>query len=121
MADYIAITRESYLKAWTDFDLPGDDLLFVSEDNPTEEEQCVRAGLGFLPDFFLLMRAKVLLRANSTFSFWAHVLGDNERVFSPDLKGITPKAGVLQSVPFVEGNHCAISCVHPNCSDLYLT
>lgn len=120
MADYVAVSNKSYTAAWASFELPAEALTFVSEDDPTSEEQLVRAGLGFLPDFFLLMRARILMRANSTFSWWAHVLGNNERIFSPCLTGIEPRAGVLQDAPFVEGNWPAISCRHLNCSDLHL-
>lgn len=50
-------------------------------------------------DFFLMMRCKVLFRANSTFSWWAATLGD-ARVFSPMVRH---KVGWVD-VPFVEGN-----------------
>lgn len=120
LPDYIAVSRESYLRTCDENGLDRGRITFVSEDNPTEEEEMTRAGLGFLPDFSLLMRAHVLLRANSTFSWWAHTLGENERVFAPRLDGITPMAGITQDVPFSEGNWPAISLRHPNCSDLHL-
>lgn len=120
MEDYVAISRTSYMKACRDFNLPVQNLIFVSEDRPAIIPVLEQGGIGFLADFVRLMRAKVLLRANSTFSFWAGILGENERIFAPKLDEVLPVAGITQAVPFVEGNYPAISCVHPNCSDLHL-
>ena len=120
LADYVAISMPSYFDAIASAGLDRNKLTCIMPDSPIIEEQLVQAGLGFLPDFFALMRARVLLRANSTFSWWAATLGDNERVFAPKLDGIKPQAGITQSVPFAEGNWPAVSCVHPNCSDLHL-
>lgn len=120
MADYVAVSRVSYMKACRDFDLPVQNMVFVSEDGPAVIPMLEQAGIGFLADFVRLMRAQILLRANSTFSFWAGVLGENQRIFSPKLDGVVPAAGTTQAVNFTEGNHNAISCVHPNCSDLHL-
>lgn len=119
-AKFIAVSIPSYFEAIAKAGLDRNKLTCIMQESPILEEQLTQAGLGFLPDFFALMRARVLLRANSSFSWWAAVLGDNERVFAPKLDGIAPVAGVCQVVPFVEGNWPAISCVHPNCSDLHL-
>lgn len=59
--------------------------------------------LAMLPDFYRLMTAPVLFRANSTFSWWAATLG-NGRVFSPVIDGFTG-GQEHDDVPFVEGNH----------------
>lgn len=73
--------------------------------------------LSFLPDFYRLMRAPILFRANSSFSWWAAALGHG-RVFSPIITGLT--GGVEHdNVPFVEGNYprlCELSFV----TDLHL-
>lgn len=121
MPDFIAISSESYQRAIYKF-LPEWEPLghMVCSWSPLRSTPLERTGLDWLPDFCTLMRAQNLLRANSTFSWWAAALGDNERVFSPQLRGVTPERDVFQNVHFEEGNHCAISCVHPNCSDLYL-
>lgn len=121
MAEFIAISHQSYERAFQEFtpdfhNLPKMICAWDSHRSPMLEN----AGLGWLPDFVAMMRAVHLFRANSTFSWWAATLGDNARVFSPRLNGITPQAHAFQNVPFVEGNHSAISCFHPNCSDLYL-
>lgn len=66
----------------------------------------------FLPDFFMLMNAKVLFRANSTFSWWAHVLADeSQRVFAPLVHGLP--SGICDC-QFVEGNV-------PRCGDFAFT
>jgi hypothetical protein len=71
--------------------------------------------LDFLPDLALLLRAKILLRAHSTFSWWAAALGEHERVFCPDVGAVNAADGIRdgvrypQRVPFVEGNHKPMS------------
>ncbi len=121
MPDFIAISNQSYEKAIREH-LPDYNQLprIVCAWEPHRSTKLENAGLGWLPDFVALMRAIHLFRANSTFSWWAATLGDNARVFSPKLNGIEPLALQFQNVPFVEGNYPAISCFHPNCSDLYL-
>lgn len=56
-----------------------------------------------LPSFYRLMTAPILFRANSTFAYWASVLG-NGRTFSPVVDGM--KTGVPEQYcdTFVEGN-----------------
>ena len=82
--------------------------------------------LDFLPDLALMMRAKVLLRSNSSFAWWAATLGDNERVLSPDVSKVDANAGIAglfrtpQKVPFVEGNHPAMCWGWPFLSELHL-
>ena len=82
--------------------------------------------MDFLPDLVVMMRARNLLRANSTFGWWAHVLGNNERVFCPDVtkvdanQGIQGDKRVPQFVPFVEGNHMPVEPNIPYLSELRL-
>ncbi len=121
MEDYIAVSHMSYIDTCEQFGIDFVEFYFVSENLALSRAPFPVTGLDFLGDFYTMMRAKILFRSNSTFSYWAAVLGNAERVFSPKLDGIKPIAGVMQDVPFVEGNHCAISCVHPNCSDLHLS
>lgn len=74
----------------------------------SEETQRVIPELGddlrFLPDFYRLQTADTLLRANSTFSWWASVLSlsPRHRVFSPIIHG--QPGGVEADCEFVEGN-----------------
>jgi len=56
----------------------------------------------FMEDFWLMTQAEVLFRANSSFSYWAAVLGTGE-VYSPVIDGLA--GGIHDKVDFVEGNH----------------
>lgn len=119
---FIAVSHKSYDKAFKQFvpfmhALPQ---MICAWDLLRRSTKLERMGLDWLPDFAALMRAERMFRANSTFSWWAATLGDSAEVFSPQLDGIAPRALVFQDAPFVRGNHPAISCFHPNCSDLYL-
>ena len=71
--------------------------------------------LGFLADFLFLRDAAVLLRANSSFSWWAATLGVG-RIYSPV---VGDKTGV-QDVDFVPGNWPNLAGGFPNQSDLHL-
>jgi hypothetical protein len=73
--------------------------------------------LSFVPDLHRLMTAEVLFRANSSFSYWAGVLG-NGRVFSPIIEGL--QGGIEHdAVPFVEGNWPRLAEL-PGITDLHL-
>lgn len=73
--------------------------------------------LDFLPDFYRMMSAKVLFRGNSSFSYWAAVVG-SARVFSPVINGL---AGGVEhdNVRFVPGNWPALAEL-PGITDLHL-
>lgn len=96
---YCVITKNSYLVACKEFNLPVDKIIWVSEENKKTNVECENEGLGFLPDFMALYNADVLLRANSCFSLWAGILSGSE-VYSPIAAG---KIG-SQDVKFVKGN-----------------
>lgn len=55
----------------------------------------------FLYDFFIMMQSTILFRSNSTFSFWAGVLGNQDRIYSPIVENLTG----WNTIEFVEGNH----------------
>jgi len=101
---FVAIKHESYCKACSDYGFNPDDLHFVSQENACVIPELTTMGLGFLPDFYQLMKAKILFRANSTFSWWAGTLGNAERIFSPNVEGILGSDGVLRDAPFCDGN-----------------
>jgi hypothetical protein len=77
---------------------------WVREDKPTVFK---RQGLEWLIDFVTLMRAGILFRANSTFSWWAATLGNHDFVYSPVIEG---KRGHHTDVHFTSGNW-------PRCTD----
>lgn len=71
-------------------------VFWISEENPQLHSECPYA---FLPDFFTLMNADILFRANSTFSVLASILGQNE-TYSPLVEHTTG----IANVEFVKGN-----------------
>lgn len=96
--EYCEISKESYLQACNKFSIPKENIRWVSEETQIKDPR-LDDDLQFLPDFFLMVNADVLLRANSTFSFWAGFFNRN-KVYSPVVKG---KKG-LNIVEFTEGN-----------------
>lgn len=87
--------------------IPGREYHVVSDEHPLIDPEFT-GELAMLPDFYRLMRAPVLYRANSTFSWWAATLSHG-RVFAPIITGL---AGGIEhdNVPYVEGNW-------PKCAD----
>ena len=131
---FVAITKESYLRACDQYGIDRAKLHFISEEEPivvigvepgfTWNRRLTDdlPGLGFLPDFYALCKADILFRAASSFSFWAGVIGRHSRIFSPDLRGL-PWEGEgrgFQDVPFVEGNHMPITWWTPEHSELHV-
>lgn len=133
--NFIAISTASYVNACHQFNLNYMELYFLNnvehyrvegiEVGLPWTEQSIGdklTRLDWLPDFFLLMRAKILLRGPSTFGWWAGVLGEHHRIFSPNQAGIA-HAGprpLHQDVPFVEGNHMPITAWWEGHSELRL-
>lgn len=72
---------------------------WISEEKPRIDVELEAQGLGFLPDFMQLYHASILLRSNSTFSWWAATLAQNN-VLSPVVED---KVGI-QDVEFGFGN-----------------
>jgi hypothetical protein len=110
---FCLVSDESYYKASEEnghFDL---NLQIMTEENPTPCQHAKEIGAGFLPDFFKLMYATHLYRSNSTFSWWAGYLGNND-VYSPVVGNLVG----LQTVPFVKGNHPKIFAGHSG--DIYI-
>ncbi len=89
---------------------------FITEENPWRDKEFV-GELEFLPDFYRMMRAEVLFRGNSSFSWWASALG-NARTFSPIVSGL--KGGQEHHCSFVEGNWPRF-CNLDFCTDLHLS
>lgn len=100
---YCTISKKSYLDAISRFKLDKYNTIWVSEDNKKQHPLCDQEKLPFLPDFITLLNADVILRANSSFSFWAAVLSDGE-IYSPIVKKRTGP----HDVEFVRGNYPAM-------------
>jgi hypothetical protein len=110
---FCLVSEASYVAACKKFRLDENKITWISE-----ETQKTQEAIPFLEDFALLQNADILLRANSTFSWWAGILG-NGRVFSPLVEN---RVGV-HDVEFVEGNwpRIADGCnCRTNISDLYV-
>lgn len=88
---------------------------FIVSDERRAFHEDFQGDLAFVPDFYLMQYAPVLLRANSTFSWWAATLGIG-RVFAPIIEG--REAGICDC-DFVEGNWPRF-VVTPAVTDLYL-
>jgi hypothetical protein len=114
-AGYPIVSERSVEKALTRFD-QGNRWISVSDDLPGRDPRFV-GELSMLPDFMQLMRARVLFRANSSFSWWAATLGTG-RVFSPIITGF--RGGVEHdNIPYVEGNWPRLAEL-PGITDLHL-
>ena len=114
---YPIISRESYEKFLRGCYLGATPVHWISEETPRTANH-LPLEFSFLPDFYCMIKAYWLLRANSTFSWFAHVLADDsQRVFSPRIDG--KPGGVEVDCDFEEGNHCRLSD-HDFCSDLIL-
>jgi len=73
---------------------------------------------GSLPAFYRMMTARVHFRANSSFSYWAGVLG-NAKVYAPVLTGMTGGIPDQYCSRWVEGNWPCMT-QSPDNSDLHL-
>lgn len=102
---YVVPSVDSYLRFCVLKGVSVHSLRWITEENPNLLP-VFEGALKMLPDFWVMMNAANLIRGNSTFSWWAHVLAVNQaqRVFSPVIEGL--EGGTEErSVNFVEGNH----------------
>lgn len=117
---YASVTTDSYDKAIEKFQIPKP-VWIVQEGFTTERpmpanwdsDKLKQIGAPWLPDFVFMRNAVHLLRANSSFSWWAATLGSG-KVYSPV---VGSKVG-WQDVPFVEGNHEVTAGIFKNQSSL---
>ncbi len=114
---YPVISREAYRRAALEYFGSTAHVVFVAEEHPLDHEP-LHNDLSFLPDFYRLMKAPTLMRANSSFSFVAGLLG-NGVVLSPRIDGL--QGGIEHdNVKFEPGNHCRLSD-YDFCSDLHVS
>lgn len=105
---FCVISKNSYLNACNKFGIEKASLSWKSEEMQVKWRY-VDEDLIFLPDFFDMINAKHLFRANSTFSFWAGFFNKN-KVYSPLVEN---KVGECD-VDFVEGNWPKIVSINPD-------
>lgn len=114
------VEKASYTKAFTRYAVAEQDVVWLTEETQQPDPELDAEGLGMLTDFFALMNADVIFRANSSFSWWGAALS-GAKVYSPVVED---RVGA-QEVEFVEGNwprmidmaHHAGMCIH---TDLHL-
>lgn len=99
-AGFPLVSRQSVMRAMEQLGM-APEFCEVSDDHPLRDSR-FSGDLEMLPDFYRLMHAPILFRANSSFSWWAATLGTSQ-VFSPDINGLV--GGVENyNVKFIEGN-----------------
>lgn len=98
---YVLVSEESYYLACKKFGYDPRALAWSTEENPTLLHG-IPPEMSFVTDFLRMFRANILFRGNSSFSWWAAVLGNAQRVFSPVIEGL--EGGKEHDVEFVEGN-----------------
>lgn len=85
---YPLVSKQSYLDCLKNNALTEKPPIWISDDHPIHVPE-FHNELEWLPDFWVLRKAKILLRANSSFSWWAHTLADDDQqVFSPVIEGL---------------------------------
>ncbi|MCK9557569.1 MAG: alpha-1,2-fucosyltransferase [Candidatus Cloacimonetes bacterium] len=96
---YCLVSEDSYITACKKFGLDHNNIYWVKEGSRKQPPDLLNLGIPFLEDFMMLVNANNILRANSSFSWWANVLSDG-KTFSP----VVENRLWMQDVDFVEGN-----------------
>lgn len=98
---YPVVSEGSYYKLAFSLGYHPHDIDWVTEEEPYPHPEFTKE-LAFLPDFYRLMQATVLLRGNSSFSFWAAVLSSSDDIYAPVIEGL--EGGREHDCTFVRGN-----------------
>jgi hypothetical protein len=96
---YPVVSACSYLDCCVQYGLDKTKLRWITEESPTKNP--MPSVSDWVADFWRMCHCKTLLRGNSSFSYWAGVLG-NADVYAPVIEG--KPGGVEQDFPFVPGN-----------------
>lgn len=126
-AGLVTLSRESYMDAALSRGYYPAQIEWETDLNPTRLGCFIgnesASGLGTtwvaLPSFYRLMTAKVLFRANSTFSWWAATLGDAAKVYSPVIRSLKGGVRNQRCDVWVDGNWPVMADNAPN-TDLFL-
>ena len=116
---FVAVSKESFIRAAVKFGIDPEKIDFVHQENPAIVGELGAIDAAWCPDFWKLMTARILFRANSTYSWWAAVLGNAERIFSPVIDGIPGSDGEFREAEFVEGNWPK-TANHWFCTDMHV-
>lgn len=112
---YPVISTGSYLDKFLDMGISGFSIL--SEESPIVDDTFI-GEFSFVPDFYCMVYAEILLRGNSTFSWWAATLNRHGKIYSPVMDDC--EGGKENDVQFVEGNHPRFRSGLEFITDLYL-
>jgi len=112
---YPLISHDSYNKHHMSI-WPIHDMLWVSEETKFRIPG-FDGEMQDIPDFYIMANALVLLRANSSFSWWAGAL-NHGAVYSPIMDGL--EGGKEHDVKFVRGNWPKFRSDLPFITDLHL-
>lgn len=112
---YPCPSRASYTRLRDEL-FPHLDMLLISDEHPMHFDGFTD-DLADIPDFWLMTKAPILLRANSTFSWWAGTL-NHGAVYSPVMDGL--EGGKEHDVQFVRGNWPKFRSDLPFLTDLHL-
>ena len=129
---YSVISKKSYEKAFKKFDVDSEKVEWTTDDwsgnwgvgKPSDNKWFKRRGgwtypmgsehmedvvFDWFPDFLRLYFARSVFRANSSFGFWACLLGNQKNIFSPvltkkEIYSGTKGSGKQIEVNFIKGN-----------------
>lgn len=111
---YPVVSTASYHKAQSVFGLPP--ITEISEESVKNQARGVFVPFPFIVDFYRMVQAPNVLRANSSFSWWAAMLSDG-KVYAPIVDGL--EGGKEHDCDFVEGNWPRLSN-HDFVTDLHV-
>lgn len=112
---FCIVKEDAYIQKIKEIGWDAKDVVWITEGSSFKNPE-LPDELQFLQDFYILMKADVLLRANSSFSWWAGTLSTDQIIFSPLVQD---KVG-WQTVPFVRGNYAATIWQPPHHMELRL-
>lgn len=113
--NYPCISEKSYRDKFAELEINRYEIL--SEENPLTNP-AVPQELSFLTDFYCMTQCDVLLRGNSTFSWWAATLNRHGKIYSPVMTGC--EGGKESDVLFIEGNYPSFNPMLSFVTDLHL-
>ena len=100
---FCIVSEKSYYDLCEKEGLDASKALWVSDENDGKNATEDEKKNSLLNDFFELMNAETMIRSNSTFSYWAGILGNNKKIYSPIVRGVGE-----QNVEFKDDNWEAI-------------